>query len=640
MKRIFPTTLFIGAFLVGLVLLGATMLPWSVADSNVQEQVSTDISKIQSDPGNLQGLFSGEVKLDWTVLGAYTDPLLTPTTQPTEMPPPPDLGAMDLALQLTQSGNTVSGFVDLENTLVYTKEATIMATPVMPTPLPGTPVPGATPLAIGPKVSGTFDGVNLRLESEKVSTELAGQPIQRQFQLIGTATWEDNNVTLTGEFRETVWGYVSEPLTVIGYFDLSQALYNEDTIVISTATPILTSTPTSAATNTPTSTPTGTLPSTSTPTPTSTTVPGDDHVWLVPGNSNASAGAEFDVDLMAEQAAIGGFEFVLSYDPAIVHVLSVETGDWLDGTGLTPQVLTNDIDNTSGEVNFVVFSLGTGEPPTGQSHLARFRMQAQGAGTTPLSLEILLSNAAGIEIPATVQSGSVTVQQLFGDINGDCKVNILDIQQVASGWNTALGDPDYNPAFDVNNDDKVNILDIQQVASRWGDVCGEVAAASAASAPEQTAHVALDPASGHWPMDFGEYAVSVNVSDVLALGGYESTLSFDPSLLEVVEVTQADWLASSGRSILVLGPNIDNVAGKVQFGAASFGAKPGVEGNGTLAIVYFQPLAAGVSSLAFSGTTLSSDQGRAIPISVTSGSVEITPGGELTTKLYLPMTIR
>ncbi|MCP4167914.1 MAG: hypothetical protein GY759_18755 [Chloroflexi bacterium] len=138
---------------------------------------------------------------------------------------------------MTQNGDTISGFVDLENTLVFTTETTIMATPVMPTPLPGTPPLEAIPLEIGPKVTGTFDGENLHLESDRVFATIAGQLIQRQFQLTGTATWNDNVVTLTGEFRETIWGYAPEPLTVIGHFGLSQALYNEDTIVLSTPTP-------------------------------------------------------------------------------------------------------------------------------------------------------------------------------------------------------------------------------------------------------------------------------------------------------------------------------------------------------------------------------------------------------------------
>ena len=268
--------------------------------------------------------------------------------------------------------------------------------------------------------------------------------------------------------------------------------------------------------------------------------------------------------------------------------------------------------------------------------------------TFPVSIQIV--DKAG---HVTIDSGLVLVDfdpppgydpgetPLFGDINGDCKVDILDIMQVASRWGTAPGDPDYNPAFDVNNDNKIDILDIMQVASHWGDVCGQVAAASAGLLPAQAAYVALDPASAQWPLDGGEYEVAVRVSDVSALGGYETALSFDPSLLEVVAVTQTDWLASSGRTVVPLGPKIDNAAGVVQFGAFGFGDQPGVDGNGVLAIVRFQPLAAGVSVLAFSETTLSNDQGQAIPISVTSGSVEITSEDTpLATKLYLPAILR
>ena len=246
MKRIFSTTLFIGALLVGLVLAGAAIMPWSTDGSDTQEQVSTDIFRIQSGPDELHGLFSGVVKLDWTVVGAYADTLATPTPQPPEMPLPADFSAIDIGLQLTQTGNTISGFVDLDSTLVYTKEATIMATPLVPTPLPGEPPLEAVELAIGPALSGTFDGENIHLESDRIPAVLAGQPIQRQFQLISTAVWDDSVVTLTGEFRETVWGLSPQPLTVIGHFDLIQVLFNEDTIVISTPTP----TPDNALTDT------------------------------------------------------------------------------------------------------------------------------------------------------------------------------------------------------------------------------------------------------------------------------------------------------------------------------------------------------------------------------------------------------
>ena len=54
------------------------------------------------------------------------------------------------------------------------------------------------------------------------------------------------------------------------------------------------------------------------------------------------------------------------------------------------------------------------------------------------------------------------------DINGDGVINILDLNAVASKYNTNLFDKDYNILMDVNNDESINILDLVQVASAFG----------------------------------------------------------------------------------------------------------------------------------------------------------------------------
>ena len=161
-----------------------------------------------------------------------------------------------------------------------------------------------------------------------------------------------------------------------------------------------------------------------------------------------------------------------------------------------------------------------------------------------------------------------------------------------------------------------------------GGAGGQIADTDIDLLPEQAALVSLDPESGQWPVDGGVYEVAVSVSDVVGLGGYQTLLSFDPGLLKVVAVTQTDWLASSGRTVVPLGPDIDNAAGTVGFGAASISisAQPGVDGNGVPAIVRFQPLATGVSDLVLSKTLLSDILGEEIDSTVTSGNVEITSG--------------
>jgi uncharacterized repeat protein (TIGR01451 family) len=132
--------------------------------------------------------------------GEYSEPLPTPTPDP-EGASPPDLGEIDLGLTLIQAGSTVSGYVDLDFTLVFTGEHTVDGQ------------------VFGPHVEGTFDGTNLTLTSERVSLLAAGLRLMRQFRLTGGTVPDEENA-LSGEYRETVWGYGPQPLTIIGTFDL------------------------------------------------------------------------------------------------------------------------------------------------------------------------------------------------------------------------------------------------------------------------------------------------------------------------------------------------------------------------------------------------------------------------------------
>jgi hypothetical protein len=142
-----------------------------------------------------------------TVGGVYSDTLATPPPPGAGTPAPPDLGSIDLSLQLTQTGNALSGYVSLDKTLVYSVEHTLGA--------------GAASIKIGPYVSGVFDGANLTLQSEKVALVVSGRTVQRQFRLTGTSTASDGG-QVSGEYRETLWGYTSVPVTVIGNFTLQR----------------------------------------------------------------------------------------------------------------------------------------------------------------------------------------------------------------------------------------------------------------------------------------------------------------------------------------------------------------------------------------------------------------------------------
>jgi hypothetical protein len=56
----------------------------------------------------------------------------------------------------------------------------------------------------------------------------------------------------------------------------------------------------------------------------------------------------------------------------------------------------------------------------------------------------------------------------FADLNGDGRINIIDIAIVARAFDSKLGDPNWNEVADLNKDGWVNIVDIAIVASDFG----------------------------------------------------------------------------------------------------------------------------------------------------------------------------
>jgi len=60
---------------------------------------------------------------------------------------------------------------------------------------------------------------------------------------------------------------------------------------------------------------------------------------------------------------------------------------------------------------------------------------------------------------------------LLGDLNGDCTVNIIDLNIVARAYGTRPGNEKWNPVADLNDDDVINIIDMNIVARQYGKTC-------------------------------------------------------------------------------------------------------------------------------------------------------------------------
>jgi len=60
------------------------------------------------------------------------------------------------------------------------------------------------------------------------------------------------------------------------------------------------------------------------------------------------------------------------------------------------------------------------------------------------------------------------IETISGDVTGNYKVDINDLYQFAKAYNTAMGDPKWNPNCDINNDGKINISDMFFAARNFG----------------------------------------------------------------------------------------------------------------------------------------------------------------------------
>lgn len=263
---------------------------WMFNTGAVGADASGQAAPLAQVPSGFGGEYSGRIDITDVVTGQYTDALATVTPVPsptrppgtlTPAPPAPRHGGkvefeLDLVLNLRTTGcqppATVCGHVTLDrtlgfHTLAYPQVAVIQATPMGPTPLPGQPAPVAQPLPIGPRVSGTFDGTTLRLESEVFSLVQAAartiptppvgpqsasfrspeQKVERQFRLVGTV--QNGGTIFVGEYRETmtriVDGLRGQPATALGQFSISRPVFG--------GTPV--ASPPPGASATPTATP-------------------------------------------------------------------------------------------------------------------------------------------------------------------------------------------------------------------------------------------------------------------------------------------------------------------------------------------------------------------------------------------------
>ena len=97
----------------------------------------------------------------------------------------------------------------------------------------------------------------------------------------------------------------------------------------------------------------------------------------------------------------------------------------------------------------------------------------------------------------------------------------------------------------------------------------------------------------------GSFTLRLSAEDIVDLAGWQTDITFDPAVLEAVEVNEGDFLKKGGESTFFLRGTIDNKAGKITT-LSSARLSGGVNGTGALLSVTFTAKAVGETRVAFS----------------------------------------
>ena len=109
------------------------------------------------------------------------------------------------------------------------------------------------------------------------------------------------------------------------------------------------------------------------------------------------------------------------------------------------------------------------------------------------------------------------------------------------------------------------------------------------------------------------FTVRVNAEKVIDLAGWQFDLTYDPDVLEAVEVNEGDFLKKGDGNTFFQRGVIDNTVGKIAGLSSALISKNGGTGTGNLLSVVFSAKAEGNSELALRNFQLGSTTGEVIP---------------------------
>ncbi len=191
-------------------------------------------------------------------------------------------------------------------------------------------------------------------------------------------------------------------------------------------------------------------------------------IYVDPPTIMAPARGTFSINIsIFDITSLYGYELGLKYNNTLLNCTHAEipSGHFLDSNN-TYILKDGEIHQEEGYVWFAATLTGLEEPRNGSGVLGTVTFQVSMKGECPLEIydDLLMGYENVISRDEYDVDQGYFVASLYGDLNGDGVVNILDISVIALAYPSRPGDPNWNPSADMNLDDKINIIDVVAVA--------------------------------------------------------------------------------------------------------------------------------------------------------------------------------
>ena len=201
---------------------------------------------------------------------------------------------------------------------------------------------------------------------------------------------------------------------------------------------------------------------------------------------NETFSVNIDVHYVTASSQLVGFEFRLRYDPALLKIINVTAGSFLEPFAgapnqgvfyLGPYYGTNYVmrggfiapdpdaiwhapfPSGNGTVATITFKV-IFEPPAGET--AECDLTLFSTRLVDNAVQIIANDAISGHF-------EIAVPTLIGDLNFDGIVDIFDALVLANAFGSSPGDPHWNILADINHDGTVDIYDAILLANHFGE---------------------------------------------------------------------------------------------------------------------------------------------------------------------------